>query len=82
MSRSAKICSRSVFSTWIDIPPPQCLPTSTGRENKKRQHAQYMATAKKMSTAVEEIPGKFGKEDFNIEKANLIMCLLSQIGGW
>ena len=30
-------------------------------ENKKRQPAQYKATMKKMSTAVEEIPGGCGK---------------------
>ena len=34
---------------------------SAGRENKKNQPAQYIATVKKTSTAVEEIPGKCGK---------------------
>ena len=58
ISRSGNICSGSVFSTWTDIPLPQCLPTSTGRENKKQQPALCIATVKKTSTAVEEIPGK------------------------
>ena len=43
-ARHGKIRSASVFSTWTDIPPPQCLPTSPGGENKKRKPVQYIAT--------------------------------------
>ena len=68
-----KICSAIVFSKLTDIPSPQRLPTFTGGEKKKVQPAQYIATAKKTPTAVEEIPGKCGKVLFPCMPA-LILC--------